>query len=143
MNAACNHSVRATVVTDLKEAGYSNHEVCAITGHQNEGSLKHDQIDCRGAERPATMADVLEGNEAKRPCYTHPSSAASSLKADDGPSHPGPPSTVGGIRLSVHAVIHRLTLNFTWADGQSDNKQQIEYSQESPSTKCSIFEFLL
>ena len=34
-----NHCVRATVVTDLKEAGFSNHEVCAITGHKNESSL--------------------------------------------------------------------------------------------------------
>ena len=62
------------MVTELKDAVVSGymHEVCAITGHQNEGSLQHyDRIDQRGSKRPEMMADVLDGSigkEAKKPC---------------------------------------------------------------------------
>ena len=60
-----NHCVRASVVTDLKNAGYSNHEVCSVTGHKNESSLQH--YDHVGAtRRPAEMADILYGALPKR-----------------------------------------------------------------------------
>ena len=63
-----NHCIRTSVVTELKDAGFSNHEVCAITDHQNDGSLLHyDRIDRRGSKRPAMMADVLDWKEAKKP----------------------------------------------------------------------------
>ena len=40
-----NHCIRASVVNELKDAGFSNYEVCVITGYQNEGSLQHYRID--------------------------------------------------------------------------------------------------
>lgn len=39
-----NHSIRATVVTNLREEGFERNEVCAITGHKNEKSIeKYDR----------------------------------------------------------------------------------------------------
>lgn len=34
-----NHSIRPTLVTNLREKGFNRNEVCAITGHKNEKSL--------------------------------------------------------------------------------------------------------
>ena len=69
-----NHCVRASVVTDLKDAGFSNYEVCAITGHKNESSIQsYDRLDRAGSRRPSDMADVLDGKPPpKRPCLTTP-----------------------------------------------------------------------
>ncbi len=36
-----NHCVRATTVTDLYQAGVDTQQICAITKHRNEGTLKH------------------------------------------------------------------------------------------------------
>ena len=59
-----NHCIRATVVTELKDAGYY-YEVCAVTVQKHEASLQHyDRIDRRGSKRQHHMADVLDG---KRP----------------------------------------------------------------------------
>ena len=56
-----NHCVRATVVTDLKDAGFSNHEVWAVTGHKNEISVQsYDRLDRAGSKRPAEMSNVLD-----------------------------------------------------------------------------------
>lgn len=73
-----NHCVRASVVTDLKDAGYSNHEVCAVPGYQNEASVQHyDRIDRPGSKRPAAMADVLDGKAtAKMLCTEEQSMSA-------------------------------------------------------------------
>ena len=61
-NRCTNHCIRASVATDLKDAGYSNHEVCAVTSHKNEASVQHyDRIDRPGSDRPAKMADILDG----------------------------------------------------------------------------------
>ena len=118
-----NHFIRASVVTGLKDAGCSNHEVCVITGHQKEGSIQHyDRIDRRGSIRPAMMADVLDGKEAKKPCLAVPlPSTTASLVSVSASCQPS--STIGGIHLVGEAVIHQLTLNYTRSDGETDNKQ--------------------
>ena len=57
-----NHCVRSTVVTDLKEAGFSNHEVCAVTGHRSEMSVQsYNRLDRAGSKRPKEMSSVLDG----------------------------------------------------------------------------------
>ena len=112
------------MVTELKDAGFSNHEVSAITGHQNEGSLQHyDKID------PAMTANVLDREEAKKPCLavTLPSTTAGLVSASTSCQ---PSSTIGGIHFGSYAVIHQLNLNFTRLDGETD-KQQIQYNQET------------
>ena len=54
-----NHSVRATSIVLLKEAGYDNREVCEITGYKNPSSLssyvKPNDNNCNA------MAAVLDG----------------------------------------------------------------------------------
>lgn len=36
-----NHSIRVTVVSELKEQGFSNEAICTITGHKNPTSISH------------------------------------------------------------------------------------------------------
>ena len=57
-----NHCVRATVVTTLKDAGYNDHEVQAITGHKNPASIAaYDRLDRADCKRPSDMAKALDG----------------------------------------------------------------------------------
>ena len=105
------------MVTELKDAGFSNHEGCAIMGHQNEGNLQHyARTDRRESKRPEVMAGVLDGKEAKKPCLavTLPSTTASIVSAS---ASCQPSSTIGGVHLGGNAVIHQLTLNYTRSDG--------------------------
>ena len=128
-----NYCVRVSVVTDLEEAGYSNHEVCAITGHQQEGSLaQYDRNDRKGSKRPATMTDVLDGKEAKRPCTTAVATCSTAEHAQSSGQNPSL-TTIGGIHLSRNAVIHQLALNFTKEEGATD-EQQIPFSSSQELT---------
>lgn len=36
-----NHSIRVTVVSELKDQGFSNEAICSITGHKNPASISH------------------------------------------------------------------------------------------------------
>ena len=59
-----NHCVRATVVTTLKDVGYDNHEICAITGHHSIASVQsYDRLERAGSKRPAPMASALNGSD--------------------------------------------------------------------------------
>ena len=136
-----NHCVRATVVTDLKEAGFSNHEVCAITGHKNESSLQHyDQINNGKSRRPSEMADVLDGKAppAKRPCTElerldkrHDKHLVQeNSKRTQDVSTPFTP--IGGISLAGNAVIHNLTINLTKTEADmctTVSKQTLELNK--------------
>ena len=54
-----NHCICATIDTELKDARFSNYEVCAVTGHQHEASLQHfDRLDRRKSKRQSDKADV-------------------------------------------------------------------------------------
>ena len=103
-----NHCVRASVITDLKDAGYANHEVCAITGHKNEGSIEsYDRLDRAGSHRPAEMADVLDG---KAVSSAHRATSAvvqpvQSAESRNQPSH-------GGIVFKDQAFVQNLTINY-------------------------------
>lgn len=123
-NRYTNHCVRASVVTDLKDAGYSNHEVCAVTGHKNEASVQHyDRIDRPGSDRPAKMADILDGKPpAKKPCTGDVSGVLETplLSPTAAPEFKRS-STMGGISLSGNAVIHQLTINFTRTESESSD----------------------
>ena len=64
------------MVTDLKDAGFSPNEVCAVTGHKDERSLQpYDRLDRAGCDRP--RADVLDGKPGgvKRRMNDSPNSA--------------------------------------------------------------------
>jgi len=134
-----NHCVRASVVTDLKDAGFSNHEVCSITGHKRESSLQHyDQVG--SSRRPTDMADVLDGNPppAKKPC-TEVRLQAQNAQLDEQqltsahlarnlhlqPTDP----TIGGISLTGNAVIHNLTISFTRPQPETTVSEQLELNQ--------------
>ena len=125
-----NHCVRASVVTDLKDAGFSNHEVCAVTGHKNESSVQsYDRLDRAGSRRPADMADVLDGKPpAKRPCSAMvPSDQQPCMPfhCDGGRGRSASGSLpFGGILVQDSAVVHNITINFTRT--QSENQQQIQ-----------------
>ena len=112
-----NHCVRATVVTDLMDAGFSPHEVCALTGHKNAQSLEHyDRLDREGSERPSKMAKVLDGE-------TLTSSKTTKMKPStkytpDGTADGG--RVLDQIVLNEHAVIHHLTINV----GNTTEQQQ-------------------
>ena len=71
-----NHSVRATSIVLLKEAGYDDREVCEITGHKNPSSLgsyvKPNNNDCNA------MAAVLDG-ESKAKATGSTTTIASAL----------------------------------------------------------------
>ena len=57
------------MVTTLKDAGFSNHEVCAVTGHQNQASIEnYDRLDRKGSKRPSEMAAMLDGKENVPTC---------------------------------------------------------------------------
>ena len=48
------HGICATVNSTLKDAGYDNHEICAITGHRSVASVQsYDRLDRAGSKRPA------------------------------------------------------------------------------------------
>ena len=56
-----NHCVRATVVTTLKDAGFADREVQAITGHKSASSLAvYDRLDRADSSRPKDMAKALD-----------------------------------------------------------------------------------
>ena len=41
----------------MKDAGFDNHKVCAVTGHQNQASIEnYDRLDCNGSNRLSEMA---------------------------------------------------------------------------------------
>lgn len=136
-----NHCVRASVVTDLKEAGYANHEVMAITGHRNESSLKsYDRIE--KTDRPTKMAATLDGKDKSSPdkslvALPTPSSsvAPSGAIAPSSSVRPDvskPLSAMGGFHLSGNAVIQQLTINFTRSETSSSvvpSKQTLQLSQ--------------
>ena len=66
-----NRCVRASVVTTLKDAGYENPEICAITWHRSVASVQsYDRLDRAGSKRPAGMASALDGSDlaSKRVC---------------------------------------------------------------------------
>ena len=53
-----NHCVRATTVTDLYQAGVDTQQICAITKHRNESTLKH-YISSRSDEQKKHASSVL------------------------------------------------------------------------------------
>jgi len=125
-----NHCVRASVVTDLKEAGFSNHEVCSVTGHKSELSVQsYDRLDRAGSKRPSVMSSVLDGAPlAKTSCKPHLTPVAEApaeatifqnTSAAAGVSFP-----FGAISLQGNAVIHNLTINLAGTGAiQSDKKE--------------------
>ena len=44
-----NHSIRVTYITELKDQGFTNKEICNVTGHKKEQSV--DNYDRRKRER--------------------------------------------------------------------------------------------
>ena len=125
-----NHCVRATVVTDLMDAGFSAHEVCAVTGHKNAQSLEHyDRIDREGSARPSEMVKVLDGEillekngrKAKLASATiceprAPSLASSTLVREEMLAG----HVVDKIVIRDQSVVHHLTINI----GTTTEKQQ-------------------
>ena len=105
-----NHCVRATVVTDLKAAGFSN-EVCDVTGHRSEMSVQsYDRLDRVGSKLPREMSsvNVLDGVPlAKTLCNPQPTHAAET-PTETNPS-PAVPFPIGTISLAGNAVINNLT----------------------------------
>ena len=126
-----NHCVRASVATDLKNAGFSNYEVCSITGHKRMSGLQHyHQIGtCRW---PTDMADVLDGKPppAKKPCTelqprAHNAQDKQQLMSARQTGHLQlTASTIGGISLAGSAIIHQLTINFTRTEAEMTVSQQ-------------------
>ena len=55
-----NHSIRATVVTNLDQAGYKAHHIMATTGHKSESSIKNYSRMCPSNKR-REMNDTLAG----------------------------------------------------------------------------------
>ena len=92
----------------MKDAGYANHEVCAVTGHKNEGRIQsYDRLDRAGSHRPAEMADVLDrkavssAHQATSAVVQHVQSAESRKQ----PSH-------GGIVFEDQTFVQNLTVNY-------------------------------
>ena len=136
-----NHCVRASVVTDLKDTGFSDHEVC-ITGHKNESSIQsYERLDRAGSRRPSDMADVLDGKPPpKRPCLTtpvHPAnqeviqSPLQQHSCNNGIAAAGIPNIV----LRDSAVVHNITINLTSTTVQGENQQQIQEQHFDTSGK--------
>ena len=120
-----NHCVRASVVTDLKDAGFSPNEVCAVTGHKDERSLQpYDRLDRPGCDRPRAMADVLDGKRCamKRPMSDSPTPIPSAKRLSE--------NVLDKIVLNDQAVIHHLTISVSTATAQ--------HHQQSLSTCASI-----
>ena len=135
-----NHCVRASVVTDLKDAGFSNYEVCAVTGHKNESSIQsYDRLDRAGSRRPSGMADVLDGKPPpNRPSLTTPvhqanqdviQSPLQEHSCNNGIAAAGIPNIV----LRDSAVVHNITINLTTMQGE--NQQQIQEQRFEKSVK--------
>lgn len=61
-----NHSVRATYITQLKDQGFSNEEICNVTGHKNPRSV--DRYDRRKRERTVEKMTVSLVPSNKKPC---------------------------------------------------------------------------
>ena len=127
-----NHCVGASVVTDLKEAGYSNHEVCAITGHQHESSLaRYDRIDHKGSnvqpQWPTSSTEKKPSVPAPLPWQPVPPRSVLNRRSKSIAFHHWRHSLVGKRSYPVH----QLTLNFTKAEGAAPEQQiQCSSSQE-------------
>ena len=137
-----NHCVRVSGVTDLKDAGFSNHEVCAVTGHKNESSIQsNDRLDRAGSRRPSDMADVLDGKPPpKRPCLTTPvhqatqevsQSPLQQHSCNNGIAAAGIPNIV----RRDSAVVHKITINLTNTTVQGENHQQAQEQHFDTSGK--------
>ena len=61
-----NHSIRATTATVLAQAGVESRNICAVTGHKNESSLK-SYISAPTMGQRDTMSNILHhyGKEAE------------------------------------------------------------------------------
>ena len=106
-----NHCVRATVVTDLKDAGFSNHEVCAVTGHKNEMSVQsYDRLDRAGSKRPTEMSSILDGAPPTKALCT-PQQARVAATPQVTHSAPAVSFPIGKISLDGNATINNLTIN--------------------------------
>ena len=106
-----NHCVRATVVTDLKDAGFSNHEVCAVTGRKNEMSVQsYDRLDTAGSKRPEEMSSILDGAPPTKALCTPQQARAAAAPQE---IHPAPAVSfpIGKILLDGNATINNLTIN--------------------------------
>lgn len=64
-----NHCVRVTVVTNLKESGFSNDDIAGITGHKSTESVRR-YIRKRKDQDKQKISDVLQ-NQLKRSNTPH------------------------------------------------------------------------
>ena len=127
-----NHCVRASVVTDLKDAGFSPSEVCAVTGHKDERSLQpYNRLGRAGCNRPRAMADVLD----EKP-------GGVKRRMNDSPKlSPSPKRPCGDVLdktvLSDKAVIHSLTIHVGTTTAQH-HQQLLSCSSSSHSGLMSL-----
>ena len=125
-----NHCLQATVVMTLKDAGFSNHEVCAITGHQNQASIENsDRLDRKGSKHPSEMAAVLDGKENVPTCV--PSAKRLQLKSlqdRDALSK----TNEGLFSLSAsNCTFNNLTINISTGVQEKQQVQQQSLSQQA------------
>ena len=61
-----NHTLRATGIVLLKEAGFSDRDICKLSGHRNEASLSHYDPG-NSIEKKASMAHALLLGAKRKP----------------------------------------------------------------------------
>ena len=69
-NRFTNHCVRASTITTLKHQGFSNSDICSVTGHKREESLVHYCKEPSDASKNAMSKALYSKGEKSTPTST-------------------------------------------------------------------------
>ena len=90
-----NHCLRATTVTTLSHAGFESKDICSVTGHKSEVSLKHycqEPSDKQKAKMSSRLHSHMKENESSLACVSRP---------DDDPM----PSAAPFVPQNIYAIM--------------------------------------
>ena len=128
-----NHSVRATAICLLNEAGFEDREICAITGHKCADSLR--AYNAPNEDKKRRMASVLDG--ASPPKVAKISDDPDMPKTEERPRKKvfqfrrtaNDATRLGNVSFSgSRSVFNNLTINVMHANNADDGKVSVASS---------------
>ncbi len=99
-----NHSIRATAISVLNDAGVGDRIICSLSGHRNMGSLRSYCSDASEGQK-RSMSDVLAGHGKNAKRKTSASCTISTPPLDDNSAAEVAPATVTSVPSS--SFLHR------------------------------------